>query len=947
MQEKYLDFLPESVDRYAKCVTDLNFIYNSPESEQKVITTISKNLESCDSFDFSVAFISMSGVTALLQELRRFNTGNRRGRILTTDYLNFNDPEALRKLLDFDGIDVRVYTKENFHTKAYMFTNDGKTTALVGSSNLTAGALCQNKEWNLLVSSNEVSLLGEIQNEFESMWKESEYLTEEWIIDYIPRFEKSKKHHDEEKMELSLNKAPKPNLMQRDALKNLQNIRNSGNGRALIVSATGTGKTYLSAFDVANFKPRRLLFLVHRDKILNDAIGSYKKVLGNDIKAGKLTGERKDFDSDYLFSTTQSMSLKHNLSRFDPEYFDYIVCDEAHRSAAPQYKKIIDYFKPKFLLGMTATPERTDAKEIFSTFDYNIACEIRLKDAMGFGMVSPFHYFGIKDITVDGELLGEDADFDILTSDERADHILKEAEYYGYSGSRLRGLIFCSSVHECEVLSEKLNERGLRTVALTGNSSNEQREDAINRLEGDYEGGLDYIITRDIFNEGIDIPSVNQVILLRPTESAIIFVQQLGRGLRRRDDLKEYLVVLDFIGNYKSNFLIAVALSGDKSCIKDNLRQFMHKGNATIPGTSTISFDEIAKEKIFESISSSNLSNKAYVRNSYNKLVDMYGRMISLSELYDGKELDPRAVITAFGSLNDIQVSLKGFDVEQLDKNGLKALKTITTTFSTGLRAEELVILRELLRSKSVEKRRVVEILEEEFLIDKTNVDSLNSAISILDSSYKNESEQFISVTNEVIVRSEYFDKTLESHEFRYYVEDAIDCGLKIYSNEYKGKVESGFKIYNRYKRPDVMRLLNWKKHIPGLNIGGYTMNEKSMPIFITYNKDENITSVVDYDDKFLDPSTMQWMSKHPRTMKSKEIQKIINSEKLGVSNYLFVKRSDSDDKVDFYYLGKVHIVDAADDTDVDESGKECNVVRFKLKLEQSVRSDIYEYLTA
>lgn len=236
-------------------------------------------------------------------------------------------------------------------------------------------------------------------------------------------------------------------------------------------------------------------------------------------------------------------------------------------------------------------------------------------------MVSPFHYFGIRDITVNGELLDKGANFDMLTSDERADHILNEAEYYGYSGSRLRGLIFCSRVDECIELSKKLNERGLRTVALSGRSSNKAREDAISRLEGDYEGGLDYILTRDIFNEGIDIPAVNQVILLRPTESAIVFVQQLGCGLRRRDDLKEYLVVLDFIGNYKSNFLIAVALSGDKSCIKDNLRHFMYKGNALIPGTSTVSFDKIAKEKIFESISGSNLSNKSYVKNSYNKLL--------------------------------------------------------------------------------------------------------------------------------------------------------------------------------------------------------------------------------------------------------------------------------------------------------------------------------------
>lgn len=426
--------------------SNLNFVYNDATKETKVITTLSKNLKNCDTFCFSVAFISMSGVTALLNELRPFKEGNKTNRILTTDYLNFNDPKALRKLLEFKGIDVRIYTKENFHTKAYIFNKGENTTALVGSSNLTAGALCQNKEWNLRVKSSDAPVLNDIRNEFRSMWDDAEILTEKWIDDYVPRYEKSRIHHEKEKSEIESLKAPQPNSMQRNALRNLQAIREAGKDRALIVSATGTGKTYLSAFDVKEFNPKRVLFLVHRDKILSDAMDSFKKVFGQDISVGKLTGNRKDFESDYLFATTQSMALDNNLFKFESNHFDYIICDEAHHASANQYTRIINYFEPKFLLGMTATPERTDTKEIFSIFDYNVACDIRLKDAMEFGMVCPFHYFGITDIQVDGNLLDEEADFNDLTSDERVDHILEEAEYFGYSGSRLRGLIFCSSV---------------------------------------------------------------------------------------------------------------------------------------------------------------------------------------------------------------------------------------------------------------------------------------------------------------------------------------------------------------------------------------------------------------------------------------------------------------------------------------------------------------------
>lgn len=465
-------------------------------------------------------------------------------------------------------------------------------------------------------------------------------------------------------------------------------------------------------------------------------------------------------------------------------------------------------------------------------------------------------------------------------------------------------------------------------------------------MEGDSDDDLDYILTYDIFNEGIDIPSVNQIIMLRPTQSSIVFVQQLGRGLRRRDDKKKHLVVLDFIGNYKSNFLIAVALSGDRSCVKDNLRRFMHTGNASIPGTSTVNFDEITKERIFTSISESKISAKTYVRNSYRKIIDMYGKPFSLSELYIEKELDPRAVVKAFGNLNELKSSIRDLNIKKLETEESKALRTISKEYIPGTRAQELVILRELLKFKSINKREISHILEEEFSIDQSDMDSLDSAISVLDSSYQKGSLQFIDLNGDYIVRSDYFDNLLGSHEFKSYAEDAVECGLLIFSEEYKNQTDGAFKLYERYTRMDVVRLLNWDTYEVPLNIGGYKIKNDTMPIFVTYNKDENISSVVEYKDRFIDPSTMQWMSKHSRNLESPEIKRIINSGESGIENYLFVKRSDSDDDAYFYYLGKVRVRNAEDDIDKDGAGKEYNVVKFKLGLDSPVRHDIYEYLT-
>ena len=285
-----------------------------------------------------------------------------------------------------------------------------------------------------------------------------------------------------------------------------------------------------------------------------------------------------------------------------PNDFDCIILDEAHHSSADSYQKIMRYFKPKLWLGMTATPDKRDDNEagrnIYEIFHYQIAYEIRLQQAMEENMLCPFHYFGISDISVvedktvkAGKL--STRDFNQLVCDERVKHIIEQAEYYGYSGERVKGLVFCSRIEESKELSHKFNEAGYRTISLNGDASEEERAEAFERLamdENDAAGDrqpLDYIFSVEILNEGVDIVEVNQVIMLRPTESPIVFIQQLGRGLRKAEG-KEYVVILDFIGNYTNNFMIPVALSGDRTYNADTIRRYVISGNSTIPGASTI-----------------------------------------------------------------------------------------------------------------------------------------------------------------------------------------------------------------------------------------------------------------------------------------------------------------------------------------------------------------------
>ena len=755
-------------------------LFNDYKRGVKVLRTIQHELISCEEFLFSVAFITEGGLNILANELKEAYEKGVKGKILTSSYLYFNNPKMFKKILKYPGIEVRVYEQHPLHTKGYIFKKPMETSFIVGSSNLTESALCSNSEWNIqLTSLNQGQIIEDSMNEFFHIWDKAVPLTKTWIAKYQTKFDEIERVKTES-IQVDHKEILIPNSMQVDALRNLDKLRKEGKDKALLRSSTGTGKTYLSAFDVKNFNPKRALFVIHREQIARDAMNSFKRVMP-DRTYGMLSGNQREVEADFIFTTVQMMSKERVYSQFSKEHFDYIIIDEAHRSGASSYHNILNHFTPKFLLGMTATPERTDNLNIYENFDYNIAYEIRLQEAMEEDMLCPFHYFGVTELTINEEEINEKTDFNKLTSDSRINHVIENIEYYGYSGDRVKGLIFCSRNEEAAEISKLMNERGYMTVALSGSNTQEEREYAIERLVSK-ERNLDYIVTVDIFNEGIDIPELNQIVMLRPTQSAIIFVQQLGRGLRKNKE-KKYVNIIDFIGNYQNNFLIPVALSGDTSFDKDNIRKFMIEGNSTLPGNSTINFDKISRNKIFDAINQTKFSTTRFLIDEYFNLKNRIGKIPKLVDFNEQNSIDPLLILKSNARMSYHKFLLKTDDTYDfhLSEDEDLFLTIVSQELSSGKRDIELLMIKELIEKGSVSKKDL-----EEYIVKDGDYES---ALRLIDLSFytqatskKFEDKSFVITETGITTWAPWF-KFGES--FNYHLNDLITFSLEIYSNIY------------------------------------------------------------------------------------------------------------------------------------------------------------------
>lgn len=807
----------------------------------------------------------------------------------------------------------------------------------------------------------------DIISEFDRLWNSEracDYVDfiEDYRIRYKIKKEQQKLARESEVISIEKYKL-EPNSMQVKFIESVMDLYESGENRALLISSTGTGKTYASAFALREMLQKRAketgrnvraLFLVHREQIAKQALRSYKNVFGERYSFGLLSGNSKNYKSDILFSTMQMMAREDIMKKFNANDFDIIIIDEVHRAGADSYQRIMNYFTPRFWMGMTASPDRTDGYDIYGLFNHNIAYEIRLQQAMEEKLLCPFHYFGITDLEVDGHVIDDDdlknvQNFAKLVCDDRVQYIMQQIEYYGYLGDRVRGLMFCSSKEEAKTLSVKFNMRGLRTIVLTGDSSQNEREDAILRLEqNEQENALDYILTVDIFNEGVDVPAVNQVIMLRPTESPIVFIQQLGRGLRKYAG-KEYVVILDFIGNYMNNFMIPIALSGDRTYNKDTIRKYVREGSRVIPGESTIHFDEISKKRIFESIDSSKTT-KSFLKEKYFALKYKLGRVPNILDFYQYGEIDPMLFIQYSRSYDQFVKTVdKDFNIMFGDRE--EAILEFISSLVNGKRVHELLMLKCILNNEKMSPDTYRELLEEKGEIYR-EADYV-SALNVLGKVFVNAPSEkkrysnieFISMDyakNGMLRRASAFYSLFSNNAFVNEVESLVKYGLKRYEDLFKNHDEDNLVLYEKYSRKDVCRILNWE-HDDSSTVYGYRIKHNTCPIFVTYEKKDDIANSTKYEDQFINNQLFSWMTRSKVSLESPESQKIINYSKIGLKIYLFIKKSDGEG-TDFYYMGKVSPIDYMQTEIENDNGQKLPIMNFKMKLEHSVREDIYEY---
>ena len=605
---------------------------------------LADSIKKADSVDIIVSFLMESGVKMLLGELDNALKRGAKIRILTGNYLGITQPSALYLIKHKlgDQVDLRFYNEKNrsFHPKSYMFHYKDYSELYIGSSNISRSALTSGIEWNYRFSNKTDPINYEkFYNTFVDLFENhSIVIDDEELKKYSKNWHRPAVSKDLDKYDLQDDKEPsnqiplfEPRGAQIEALCALENTRAEGARRALVQAATGVGKTYLAAFDSKNYE--RVLFVAHREEILKQAAESFKNVRDSD-DYGFFNGDSKCTDKSVIFASVATLGRPDYLNEkyFAPDYFTYVVIDEFHHAVNEQYQRIVDYFKPKFLLGLTATPERMDGKNIYEICDYNVPYEISLKEAINKGMLVPFHYYGIFDETDYSKLHIVRGRYDEKELNETyignvGRHELIYKHYCKYGSKQALG--FCCSREHAREMAKEFSKRGIPSVAVFSNASGEYTEDrnvAIKQLK---QGKIRVIFSVDMFNEGVDITSVDMVMFLRPTESPIVFLQQLGRGLRKCRG-KEFLTVLDFIGNYEKAGRVRFLLSGRSN---QSAGVYNPSDTSAFPDECLVDFD-MKLIDFFAEMDKKHLKLKDQIVNEYFRVKELLGRRPDRMDLF-------------------------------------------------------------------------------------------------------------------------------------------------------------------------------------------------------------------------------------------------------------------------------------------------------------------------
>jgi superfamily II DNA or RNA helicase/HKD family nuclease len=926
-------------------------ITNTHRESVSLFKALKYELQTADQVYFMVSFVRWSGLQLLLSAIDQFSSMNpsKKIKILTSTYLNITEPKALRRLLEIPSIETKVFDSGNvsFHTKAYIFERvSNLNTVIIGSSNLTYSALNTGHEWN-------VKLPGEMYNTiyhkastaFQHYWDDpkaiplSEALVQDYETHHGQRTAKaidpyfftqqteliaSASEVVEEKQNII------PNKMQIEALDALSITRQNGHRKAVVIAATGTGKTYLSAFDVHSLGANRMLFLAHRDEILVSSQRTFAKVFGNEENMGKLSGTEKSYSKPYLFSTVQTLSRDDVLNQFAQDYFDYIIIDEFHHAEAATYRKILDHFQPKFLLGLTATPERMDGKDVLALCDNNVVYEIRLRDALEEGLLTPFRYFGLSDPTVDyAEIdLQQNGQFvenelvRALNVHERVEYVIGMIHKFGHDGIFLKGLGFCASVEHAQYMSNEFNDRGLVSAYLTGQDTPERRQEIIARLESDKDS-LQIIFTVNIFNEGVDIPKVNLVLFLRPTESATVFIQQLGRGLRKVDG-KEYVTILDFIGNYNKSFIVPLALSGQhnhKAFDRDSLRVAIETEFADLPEGCFVELEEISRRQILEKIEDIRMDQDLLLMDLYNQFRRELGYSPEINDfLYSESAPSLHFFISKYGSW--VQTKKKMKDINELDENLLNDVERlqIIQRIEKMLPVKwpyDLCVLTVALVKGTVSVQDVIAQLQFRFAINLSEEDhekKILRAMEKLAEAQNKHKWSFGELRDGLFILSEPVKKSCNEKSFKNYLIERLEYGLAEFRRVYRPHIFFGSNknvvLYQNYTRNDLIFLFESKDQEGSWREGVSRVGDQYL-LFINLNKGKKVADHLMYHDYFVDQQNFHWQSQNATSHESPRGQEYIHHKDKGIKIHLFVRKYEKMHSVvlPFTYLGEVDYV--------------------------------------